>query len=130
MVNARKIEAIKWDWNPLWHTFSHDKCLATTERLELPWLHSFKEVEIITCYFLRRKTPFKSVPWEVQLVKVFFWHSPNNDVSYACPLQGGNNESIKKMRMGGISLSLAKSSKMVIFYSKDKKFKKIFVIRI
>jgi hypothetical protein len=27
LANARKIEAIKWDWNPLWHIISNEKCL-------------------------------------------------------------------------------------------------------
>jgi hypothetical protein len=47
MTNVRKVEAIKWDWNPLWHIVSNDKCLLATKRLDLPWLHSFKEAEII-----------------------------------------------------------------------------------
>jgi hypothetical protein len=36
MANAKKIEAIKWDWNPLWHIVSNDKCLLLTKRPELP----------------------------------------------------------------------------------------------
>jgi hypothetical protein len=36
MANARKIEAIKWDWNLLWHIVNNDKCLLATKRLELP----------------------------------------------------------------------------------------------
>jgi hypothetical protein len=36
MANAREIEAIKWDYNPLWHSVSNGKCLLITERLELP----------------------------------------------------------------------------------------------
>jgi hypothetical protein len=36
MANARKIEAIKWDWNPLWHIVSNVKCLPMTERPKLP----------------------------------------------------------------------------------------------
>jgi hypothetical protein len=72
MANARKIEAIKWDWNPLWRIVSNDKCLHATKRLELPWSHSFKEVEIIACNIMWRKTPFRKVPQEVQLVRVFF----------------------------------------------------------
>ncbi len=27
MANARKMKAIKWDWNPLWHIVSNVKCL-------------------------------------------------------------------------------------------------------
>jgi len=72
VANVRKIEAIKWDWNPLWHIVSNDKCLLVIKRHELPWLHSSTKVEIITSILLRRKTPFKNVPWEVQLIKVFF----------------------------------------------------------
>jgi hypothetical protein len=72
MANARKLEAIKWDWNPLWHIVSNDKCLLVTERPKLPWLHYSKEVEIIGGTLLRRRTPFKSFPWEVRLIKVFF----------------------------------------------------------
>jgi len=30
MANARQIEAIKWDWNPLWHIVNNDKCLPMT----------------------------------------------------------------------------------------------------
>jgi hypothetical protein len=36
MANAKQIEAIKWDWNPLWHIVNNNKCLLTTERPELP----------------------------------------------------------------------------------------------
>jgi hypothetical protein len=36
MVNARKFEAIKWDWNPLWHIISNEKCLPLIERPKLP----------------------------------------------------------------------------------------------
>jgi len=73
MANARKIEVIKWDWNLLWHIINNDQCLPMTERPELPWLHSSKEAKIIACNLLQRKTPFKNVPWEVWLVKVFFY---------------------------------------------------------
>jgi hypothetical protein len=100
MANAREFEVIKWDWNPLWHIISNDKCLFATNKLELPWSHSFKEVEIIASNLIWRKTPFKSVPWEVQLVKVFFWHLFDKDVNCACSLQGTNNASIKKMKIG------------------------------
>ncbi len=44
MANAKQIEAIKWDWNPLWHIANSDKCLPMTKRLGLPWSHSFEEV--------------------------------------------------------------------------------------
>jgi hypothetical protein len=71
MANAREIEAIKWDWNPLWHIINNDKCLPTIEKLKFPWLHSFEEAKIITCNFLRNKTPFRNVPWQVWLIKVF-----------------------------------------------------------
>jgi len=36
MANVKIIDVIKWDWNPLWHMVSNDKCLPTTKRLELP----------------------------------------------------------------------------------------------
>jgi hypothetical protein len=36
MANAKRIETIKWDWNPLWHIVNNDKCLFVTKRLELP----------------------------------------------------------------------------------------------
>ncbi len=36
MANAKKIEAIKWDWNPLWHIVNNDKCLLAIERLKFP----------------------------------------------------------------------------------------------
>ncbi len=36
MANARKIEVIKWDWNPLWHIISNDQCLPMTKGHELP----------------------------------------------------------------------------------------------
>ncbi len=52
MANARKIEVIKWDWNPLWHIINNDQCLLTTERPKFPWSHSSKEVEIIACNLL------------------------------------------------------------------------------
>ncbi len=65
MANARKIGAIKWDWNPLWHIFSNDKCLPMTQRPKLPWLHSYEEAKLITSNLLWRKTFFRSVPWEV-----------------------------------------------------------------
>jgi hypothetical protein len=45
MVNERKIEAIKCDWNPLWHTVSNDKCLPMIERPKLPWSHSSKRLK-------------------------------------------------------------------------------------
>jgi len=72
MASAKKVEAIKWDRNPLWHIVNNDKCLHVTEKLELLWSHSFKEVEIIASNFLRKKTTFKSVYWEVLLIKVLF----------------------------------------------------------
>jgi len=77
-------KVIKWDWNPLWHIVSNDKCLPTTKKPKLPWSHSFKKVEVIAHNLLRRKTPFKSVPCEVRLVKVFFLHPLDNNVSCAC----------------------------------------------
>ncbi len=72
MANVRKIEAIKWDWNPLWHIVSNEICLFATKRLELPWTHFFEEAKIIASNLLWKKIPFKSGPWEVQLIKVFF----------------------------------------------------------
>jgi hypothetical protein len=33
MANAKKIKAIKWDWNPLWHIVNNDKCLFVTKNL-------------------------------------------------------------------------------------------------
>ncbi len=36
MANAKKIEAIKWDCNPLWHLVNNEKCLPTTKRPKLP----------------------------------------------------------------------------------------------
>jgi hypothetical protein len=36
MANVKKIEDIKWDWNPLWHIVNNDKCLLVTERSTLP----------------------------------------------------------------------------------------------
>jgi len=36
MANAKKIEAIKWDCNLLWHLISNEKCLPTTKRPKLP----------------------------------------------------------------------------------------------
>jgi hypothetical protein len=41
MANARKIKAIKWDWNPLWHIVCNDKCLLMTERPKLLWSYFF-----------------------------------------------------------------------------------------
>jgi hypothetical protein len=35
-ANAKKIEAIKWDCNLLWHLISNEKCLPTTKRPKLP----------------------------------------------------------------------------------------------
>ncbi len=109
MTNVRKIEAIKWDWNPLWHIVSNDKCLLATKRLDLPWLHSFKEAEIIVGNLLQKETPFKSVPWEVWLVNVFCWHLFNKDVSYVCSFQGTSNASIRKMKIGEYHLTLRKA---------------------
>jgi hypothetical protein len=86
MANVKKIEAIKWDWNPLWHIVGNDKCLPTTKGHDLPWSHSFKEIEIIIGNLLWRKTTFRNVHWEVRLIKVSFWHSLDNDVSCAYPL--------------------------------------------
>jgi hypothetical protein len=71
MANARKFEAIKWDWNHLWHIVSNDKCLHVKKKPKLPLLHSSKDTERIVGNLLQRQTPFKSVPWDVQLVKVF-----------------------------------------------------------
>ncbi len=71
MANVRKIEAMKWDWNSLWHVVSNEKCLFVTKRLKLPWPDSFEEVKIITSNLLRMKTPFRSVLWEVRLINVF-----------------------------------------------------------
>jgi len=105
MANARKIEAMKWDWNSLWHVINNEKCLFTTEKPKLPWSHSFEEVKIITSNFLCMKTTLRNVVWEVWLVKVFFWHSLDNDVNCACPLQGINNTSIGNMRMGEYHLA-------------------------
>jgi len=96
VANAKKIEAINWDWNPLWHIVSNDKCLLVIERLELPWSHSFEEVKIITSNLLQRKTTFQSVIWEVRLVKVFFLHLLDNNVICVCPLQGANNTSLER----------------------------------
>jgi len=37
MANAKKkIKAVKWDWNPLWHIVNNDKCLPMTKRPKLP----------------------------------------------------------------------------------------------
>jgi hypothetical protein len=47
VVNAKKIETMKRNWNPLWHIVSNDKRLHTTKRHELFWLHSFEEIDII-----------------------------------------------------------------------------------
>jgi hypothetical protein len=58
VANAKKIEVIKWDWNPLWHIVNEDKCLPMTKRLELPWSHSFKDAKIIASNFMQKKTPF------------------------------------------------------------------------
>jgi hypothetical protein len=71
-----------------------------TKRHELPWSHSFKEAKIIACNFLCRKIPFWNVPWEVWLIKVFFLHLFDKDVSCAYPFQGANIASIRKMKIG------------------------------
>jgi hypothetical protein len=109
MANARKFETIKWDWNLLWHIVSNDKCLHVIKRLELPWLHSFKEAKIITCNFLHRKLHLKNVPWEVWLIKVFFLHSFDKDVNCAYPFQGANIASIRKMKIGEYHLTWRKT---------------------
>ncbi len=36
MANVKAIEAIKWDWNPLWHVVNNEQCLPTMNRLEFP----------------------------------------------------------------------------------------------
>jgi hypothetical protein len=51
---------------------NNEKCLLVTKMFKLPWLHSFEEGEIIIGNLLQKKTPFKNVPWEVQLIKGFF----------------------------------------------------------
>ncbi len=65
---------------------------------------------IIVSNFLRRITPFKSVPWEIQLIKDFFWHSLDKDVSCDCPLQGASNASIRKMKIGEYHLAWQKAT--------------------
>ncbi len=60
------------NWSPLWHIVSNDKHLPMTERPELPWLHSFKETKVIVSNLLQKKTFFRNVPWEIQLVIYFF----------------------------------------------------------
>jgi hypothetical protein len=55
MANPKRNEAIKWDCNHLWHIVNNDKCLLATKRPKFPWLHFFKEVEIITNNLLWRK---------------------------------------------------------------------------
>jgi hypothetical protein len=32
MANVKKIGAIKWDWNSLWHIVNNDKCLPMTKK--------------------------------------------------------------------------------------------------
>jgi hypothetical protein len=76
-----------------------------TKRPKLPWLHSFKEAEIIACNFLQRKIPYKNVPWEVQLGKGFFLRSLDKDVGCAYPFQGANIASIRKMKIGEYHLT-------------------------
>jgi hypothetical protein len=80
-----------------------------TDRPKLPWSHSFEEAEIIISNLLWKKTHFKNVLWEVWLVKVFFQHSLDYDVSCAYPLQGANNTSIRKMNMGEYHLAWRKA---------------------
>jgi hypothetical protein len=58
---------------------------------------------------LRRKPPFRSVPWEVQLIKVFLKHFLDNDDKCAYPFQGANNGSIRKMKMGEYHLAWRKT---------------------
>jgi hypothetical protein len=40
--------------------------------------------------------PYKSVPWEIKLVKVFFWLLFDKDLNCAYPLEGANQDSINK----------------------------------
>jgi hypothetical protein len=35
MANVKKIEDIKWDWNPLWHIVNDDKCVPMIQRSKL-----------------------------------------------------------------------------------------------
>jgi hypothetical protein len=44
----KEFEAIKWDWNPLWHIFTNDKCLLATYRHELPWSHFVENAKFIS----------------------------------------------------------------------------------
>jgi hypothetical protein len=49
---------------------------------------------------LRHQTPCRNVPWEVMLVKVFFWLLFDKDFSCACPLQEASRDSINKLNEG------------------------------
>ncbi len=49
---------------------------------------------------LRHQTPCRNVPWEVMLVKVFFWLLFDKDFSCACPLQKASRDSINKLNEG------------------------------
>lgn len=40
VVNATKLEAIKWDQSHVRHIFSNDECLLQSEQLTFPWIHS------------------------------------------------------------------------------------------
>jgi hypothetical protein len=38
--------------------------------------------------FQCKNTPYGIVPWEVRLMKVFFWHTIKQDTNYAYPIEG------------------------------------------
>jgi hypothetical protein len=47
--------------------------------------------------------PYCIVPWEVRLMKVFFWHTLEQDTSCACPIEGATWELMSKLRGGEYS---------------------------
>jgi hypothetical protein len=96
IINASKIEDIKWDWNPLWYIITNDETFLTSDRLELPWSHTFEAVDFISNNLLHHHMPCRSVLWEVMLMKVFFKLLFDKDLSCAYPFQGNNRDSINK----------------------------------
>ncbi len=92
------LEAIKWDQSIVWHIFSNDECLLQSERPELLWTHSQEEVKNKCFMFQRKNMPYQIVPWEVRSVKVFFWHTLDQNTSYACSIEGATWESMSKLR--------------------------------
>jgi hypothetical protein len=88
------------DWNPLWYIITNDETFPIGDRLEFPWSHTFEEVDYMSNNMLQCHTPCRSIPWEIMLMKVYFWLLFDKDLSCACLLQGASWDSINKLSKG------------------------------